>query len=65
MDDVVSVVCACGHLNQFEGVSAESLHFFRCSTQEKCYKPLDMEGAFIERQETRSHEAFEARTGGR
>jgi hypothetical protein len=68
MDDVVTVICACGHLNQFEGVSAESLHFFRCSTQEncqKCYKPLDMEGAFVDRQETRSHEAFEARTGGR
>jgi len=64
MDDVVTVICTCGHLNQFEGVSAESLHFFQRSTQEncqKCYKPLDMEGAYIDRQETRRHEPFEAR----
>jgi hypothetical protein len=66
MDDVVTVICACGHLNQFQGVSAESLHFFQCSTQEncgKCYKPLDMEGAYIERQ-AENCEPFEARVGG-
>ena len=66
MDDVVTVMCPCGQVNQFQGVSAESLHIFQCSMPEncrKCYKPLDMEGAYIERQETPSHEAFAARTG--
>jgi len=65
MDDVVTVMCPCGHLNQFQGVAPASLHFFRCSTQEncrRCCKPLDMEGAYIERgQEPRSHELFHAR----
>ena len=65
MDDVVTVICTCGHLNQFQGVS-ESLRFFQCSTQEncqKCYKPLDMEDAYIDRQETHSHEPFEGANG--
>jgi len=68
MDDVVTFVCPCGHVNQFEGVPPASLHAFQCSAQEncrRCYKPLDMEGAYIEPwQEPRSHDPFDDRTGG-
>jgi len=67
MDNVVTVMCPCGHLNQFQGVPPASLHAFQCSAPEscgRCCKPLDMEGAYIEPwHEPRSHDPFDYRTG--